>query len=81
MAKLIKVGVGQKAEGKGTAIAWNEDRTFKEVVGDKPVVGCSFMVGNNQIDYWLTTLVTEIVEEREGYIRFNTENSVYEFIV
>jgi hypothetical protein len=35
-------------------------------------------------DYWLTTKVTEIVEEKkdaEGYyelIRFKTENSVYE---
>jgi hypothetical protein len=27
---------------------------------------------------WQTTLVTEIVEQREDYIKFNTENSVYE---
>jgi hypothetical protein len=27
---------------------------------------------------WQTTLVTEIIEQREDYIKFNTENSVYE---
>jgi len=27
---------------------------------------------------WQTTLVTEIVDQREGYIKFSTENSVYE---
>jgi len=27
---------------------------------------------------WQTTLVTEIVEQREGYIKFKTENSNYE---
>jgi len=27
---------------------------------------------------WQTTLVTEIVEQKEGYIRFKTENSTYQ---
>jgi len=27
---------------------------------------------------WQTTLVTDIVEQREDYIKFNTENSTYE---
>jgi len=27
---------------------------------------------------WQTTIVTEIVEQREDYLKFNTENSVYE---
>jgi len=27
---------------------------------------------------WQTTLVTEIVEEREDYVKFKTENSTYE---
>jgi hypothetical protein len=30
---------------------------------------------------WQTTLVTEIVEQREDYIKFNTENSTYELFV
>ena len=27
---------------------------------------------------WQTTDITEIVEERDGYIKFKTKNSVYE---
>jgi hypothetical protein len=29
---------------------------------------------------WQATLVTEIIEQREGYIKFATENSIYELI-
>ena len=76
---------GQRVE----AIAWNEDRTFKEVVDSKPVVGCSLLVGSvtarsySSQDYWLTTVVTEILEEEKddkGYlkfVRFKTKNSEY----
>jgi len=30
---------------------------------------------------WQTTLVTEIIEQKEDYIKFNTENSSYELFV
>ena len=30
---------------------------------------------------WQTTLVTEILEQREDYIKFATENSVYELFI
>jgi len=77
---------GQRVE----AIAWNEDRTFKEVIGSVPVIGCSILVGSvtarsySAQDYWLTTVVTEILEEEKNeegkYLRvkFKTENSIYE---
>jgi hypothetical protein len=76
---------GQRVE----AIAWNEDKTFKEIVDSKPVVGCSLLVGSvtarsySAQDYWLTTVVTEILEEEldaEGYlefVKFKTKNSEY----
>jgi hypothetical protein len=76
---------GQRVE----AISWNEDRTFKEIVDSQPVVGCSLLVGSvtartySAQDYWLTTVVTEIIEERkneDGYlefVRFKTLNSEY----
>jgi hypothetical protein len=71
------------------AIEWNEDRTFKQVVSHRPKVGCSLRVGaatarsySNQ-DWWLTTTITEIVEEIETeethYVRFKTKNSEYEW--
>lgn len=82
--KRTKDGAGDSG-ARVEAIAWNDDGTFKEVVDNKPVVGCSLLVGAvtarsySGQDYWLTTIVTEILEEREGYIRFKTGNSEYEF--
>ena len=95
MPTLIKIHEDGREEFKEQgsrveAIAWNEDRTFKEVVGSTPVVGCSVLVGSvtarsySAQDYWLTTVVTEILEEekdedgRFSRIKFKTENSVYE---
>lgn len=80
----------RKSDGKGDGgarcecIAWNEDGTFKKFEGSYPKIGCSMRVGSinsrtyaNQ-DWWMTTRVTEIVEERQGYVKFKTGNSVYE---
>lgn len=95
MPTLIKIHEDGREEFKEQgqrieAIAWNRDRTFKEIVDSKPVVGCSLLVGSvtarsySSQDYWLTTKVTEIVEEKKGddgyyeLIRFKTANSVYE---
>jgi hypothetical protein len=85
MAKLQRVSDGAGDIGSRVeAISWNEDGTFKEVAGHRPIVGCSLLVGSltarsySDKDYWLTTKVTQIIEEREDYVRFKTENSEYE---
>lgn len=85
MAVLKRVYDGAGDSGaRIEAIRWNDDGTFKEIAGDKPIVGCSLLVGSvtarsySDQDYWLTTVVTEILEERDGYIRFKTSNSEYE---
>lgn len=98
MAKLYKIHPDGTREFKESgqrieAIAWNEDGSFKEVAGSVPTVGCSMLVGSitartysNQ-DYWLTTKVTEILEEKKTedglyeYVRFRTENSEYEIVI
>lgn len=79
---------GQRVE----AIQWTEDGKFDKVVGSIPTIGCSILVGSitartySAQDYWLTTKVTEILEEKkteEGlyeYVRFKTENSIYEIV-
>ena len=97
MARLYKIHPDGNRELKEhgqriEAIAWNEDGSFKEIAGNIPTVGCSLLVGSvtartysNQ-DYWLTTKVTEILEEKKTtdgfyeYVRFRTENSEYEII-
>ncbi len=54
--------------------------------GEKPRVGWCVRVGSPYgrtfvaQDYWTTTPVTEILEERDdGYVRFKTGNSEYEW--
>lgn len=90
MAKLIRESDGESESGaRSEAIRWKEDGTFDKVVSNRPVVGCSMLVGSitagtySQRDYWLTTKVTEILEEKEEdgnlYVRFRTGNSTYRF--
>jgi hypothetical protein len=51
----------------------------------RPRVGGSIRVGSitgrtfAAQDWWQTSLITEILEEREDYVRFKTLNSEYEW--
>lgn len=96
MPSLYKI-VGEHRELKESgarveAIEWNDDGSYKETHGGMPKIGCSVLIGSvtarsySSQDYWLTTPVTEIIEERrneEGlleYVRFRTKNSEYEIV-
>jgi hypothetical protein len=48
---------------------------------DNIKVGYSLMLEPRMQFTWLTTAITEIVEQRPGYIKFQTKNSTYELIV
>jgi hypothetical protein len=62
-------------------IEWNDNGTFKEKYNE-PAIGRSLILDSHRISYtWLTTSVTEIVEQRDDYIKFNTRNSVYELFI
>jgi hypothetical protein len=59
-------------------LEFNEDGIFKEKY-DEPAIGRSLIMSPfNQFFTWQTTTITEIVEQREDYIKFKTENSNYE---
>ena len=59
-------------------IEWDEGGYFKDK-HPQLEIGRSLLMSPFDESYtWLTTPITEIVEEREGYIKFNTQNSVYE---
>jgi hypothetical protein len=59
-------------------IEWNEDSRFKEK-HEGPAIGRSLMLDPHRMSYtWLTTIVTEIIEESPDYIKFKTSNSIYE---
>ncbi len=58
-------------------VEWNEDGTLKEMHDDMQI-GRSLLL-DPRISYtWLTTVITEVVEQRDGYVKFKTENSLYE---
>jgi len=59
-------------------IEWNEDGTFKEQFKEIAIDRSLIMSPFNQSFTWQTTGVTEIVEQREDYIKFKTKNSNYE---
>jgi hypothetical protein len=59
-------------------IEWNEDGTFKKL-HDEAAVGRSLILDPQRRSYtWMTTTVTEILEQKENYIKFATTNSIYE---
>jgi len=59
-------------------IEFNEEGRFKDKY-DTPAVGRSLIMSPfSQYFTWQTTIVTEIVEERDDYVKFKTENSNYE---
>lgn len=59
-------------------LEWNDDGRFK-TKHIEPGIGRSLIMSPfNNFFTWQTTVVTEIVEQRDGYVKFKTTNSVYE---
>ena len=59
-------------------LEFNEDGTYKANFQDIAVGRSLLMSPFGPSFTWQTTPVTEILEEKEGYVKFRTENSVYE---
>lgn len=77
--KLVREGDGMTAKSKEVLwLEFNEDKSFKAKYNE-PAMGRSLIMSpfNNSFT-WQTTDITEIVEERDDYIKFKTKNSVYE---
>jgi len=77
--KLVRERDGLTKES--TKVMWlefDEVGRFKDKY-DTPAVGRSLIMSPfSQYFTWQTTIITEIVEERDDYIKFKTENSNYE---
>jgi hypothetical protein len=59
-------------------LEFNEEGRFKSK-HDEPAVDRSLIMSPfNQFFTWQTTTITEIVEQRDDYIKFKTQNSNYE---
>ena len=77
--KLVRERDGLTKQSKGIKwLEWNEDGSFKEQFEEGAIGRSLLMSPFNQSFTWQTTNVTEIVEQREDYIKFKTENSNYE---
>ena len=59
-------------------LEWNEDGRFKEK-HDVPGIGRSLIMSPfNEFFTWQTTDIKEILEQKEDYVKFKTNNSTYE---
>ena len=71
------------AGGMSTAFSFDEEGYVRTEYNARPRVGVAMRVGYltartyQYQDYWQTTVITEILEDREDYVRFRTGNSIY----
>jgi hypothetical protein len=77
--KLVRERDGLENQSKEVMwVEWNEDNSFKARY-DEPAVGRSLIMSPfNDFFTWQTTSITEILEEREDYCKFKTQNSDYQ---
>ena len=77
--KLVRERDGMLKTSAGVKwLEFDEDGRYKADFEDIAVGRSLLMSPFGPSFTWQTNLVTEIVEQREDYIKFNTENSVYE---
>jgi hypothetical protein len=79
--KLIRERDGLLKQSKEVMwVEFNEEGRFKSK-HDEPAVDRSLIMSPfNQFFTWQTTTITEIVEQRDNYVKFKTQNSNYELI-
>jgi len=77
--KLVRESDGLTNQSKEVMwVEWNEEGRFK-ARHDEPAIGRSLVMSPfNQFFTWQTTSLTEVLEEKENYLKFRTNNSVYE---
>ena len=77
--KLVRERDGLTSQSKEVMwVEWNEEGRF-QARHDEPATGRSLIMSPfNQFFTWQTTSLTEVLEVREDYLKFRTNNSVYE---
>lgn len=77
--KLVRERDGLTKQSKDILwLEFNDDGTFKSK-HKEPAIGRSLIMSPfNQFFTWQTTTITDIVEQKEDYIKFKTKNSDYE---
>lgn len=78
--KLVRTNDGLIRQGQTIKyVEWEGGIGSKaKELHDEPAVGRSLILDPKFSYNWLTTVITEIVEQKENYIKFKTQNSDYE---
>lgn len=76
--KLVRENDGLTNKSKDIIwLEWDENGKFKAKHNNIAIGRSLLMSPFNQFFTWQTTDVTEIIEQTEDYIKFNTKNSTY----
>lgn len=77
--KLVRERDGLTKESEEVIwLEFDDNGRFKSK-HEEPAIGRSLMMSPFKISFtWQTTTITEIVEQRDNYIKFKTQNSNYE---
>jgi hypothetical protein len=77
--RLVREGDGLNKKSKAIMwLEWNQDGTFNSK-HNEPAIGRSLIMSPfNHFFTWQTTIITELIEVKDDYIKFKTENSTYE---
>jgi hypothetical protein len=80
--KLVREGDNLTINGNRILwIDWDTDGTFHSS-HHEPKLDRSLIVDPHHMSYtWMTTILTEIIEQKKDYIKFKTSNSVYELFI
>ncbi len=78
--KLVRINDGLIKQGQTVKyVEWEGGIGSKaKELHSEPAVGRSLILDPRYSYSWLTTTITEIVEQREDYVKFKTQNSDYE---
>jgi hypothetical protein len=77
--KLVRERDGLTKQSKDIKwLEWNEEGKVREDHNELAIGRSLLMSPFNNYFTWMTTDITEIVEERDDYIKFKTRNSNYE---
>lgn len=85
MYNLRRESDGAGDGGAMSMALWLEDGEVKIEHDARPRVGVAMRVGSfyartyRPQDWWQTTVITEIIEENDHYVKFKTGNSIYEW--
>ena len=76
--KLVRESDGLTKKSKDIMwLEWNETGKFKDRHSEPEVGRCLLMSPFNDCFTWMTTDITEIIEQEENYVKFKTKNSTY----